>query len=106
LENDPLSPPEGEAAQGEHPLDPLFFRDIFQPYLELSQQGGCPSGGGGSMKSWSPQERLFVSMRISTEPISRIFFLYRFLIKDPGKCSFSRYSALKNKIRDLLFPCS
>jgi hypothetical protein len=25
MENDPLSPPEGEAAQGEHPLDPLFF---------------------------------------------------------------------------------
>jgi hypothetical protein len=68
LENNPLSPPEGEAAQGEHPLDPLFFRDIFQPYQVLSQQGVCPSGGGGSMKRWSPQERLFVSMRISTEP--------------------------------------
>jgi hypothetical protein len=106
LENDPLSPPEGEAAQGEHPLDPLFFRDIFQPYQELSQQGGCPSGGGGSMKRWSHQERLFVSMRISTESVSGIFSLYIFLIKDPGKCSFSRYSALKNKIRDLLFPCS
>jgi hypothetical protein len=37
LENDPLSPPEGEATQGEHPLDPLFFWDIFQPYQELSQ---------------------------------------------------------------------
>jgi hypothetical protein len=37
LENDPRSPPEGEAAHGEHPLDPLFLRDIFQPYQELSQ---------------------------------------------------------------------
>jgi hypothetical protein len=25
---DPLSPPEGEAAQGEHPLDPLFSKGI------------------------------------------------------------------------------
>jgi hypothetical protein len=57
-----------EAAQGEHPLDPLFFRDIFQPYQELSQQGGCPGGGDGHMKSWRSHERLFVSMRISTEP--------------------------------------
>ncbi len=24
-ESDPLSPPQGEAAQGERPLDPLFF---------------------------------------------------------------------------------
>jgi len=39
LENNPLSPPEGEAAQGEHPLDPLFSRGIFQPYQELSQWG-------------------------------------------------------------------
>jgi len=69
LEKDPLSPPEGEAAQGEHPLDPLFFQDTFQPYQELSQLRGCPSGGGGSMKRWSPQERLFVSLRISTEPL-------------------------------------
>jgi hypothetical protein len=36
-EGDPLSPPEGEAACGEHPLDPFFSRSIFQPYQELSQ---------------------------------------------------------------------
>jgi hypothetical protein len=35
LENDPLFPPEGEAAQGEHPPAPPLFWDIFQPYLEL-----------------------------------------------------------------------
>jgi len=29
LEGDPLSPPEGEAAQGEHPLVPLFFKEYF-----------------------------------------------------------------------------
>ena len=103
LENDPLSPPAGEAAQGEPPLDPLFFRDIFQTYQELSQLGGCPSGGGGSMKRWSHQERLFVSMRISTEPVSRIFSLYIFLTKDPGKCCFSGYSTHGNIIRDLVF---
>jgi len=26
FESDPLSPPEGEAACGEHPLAPLFYR--------------------------------------------------------------------------------
>jgi hypothetical protein len=43
--------------------------------------GGCPSGGGGSMKSWSPQERLFVFMRISTEPF---FFTIDFLSAIPA----------------------
>jgi hypothetical protein len=28
LEGDPLSPPEGEAAQGEHPLDPPLFQRV------------------------------------------------------------------------------
>ena len=41
---------------------------VVQRPFDLHPLGGCPSGGGGSMKSWSPQERLFVSMRISTEP--------------------------------------
>jgi len=35
-EGDPLSPSEGEAAQGEHPLDPLSVAIILW---------GCPSGG-------------------------------------------------------------
>ena len=64
----PSLPQRGKQSKGSIPLTPSFFQDIFQPYQELSQQGGCPSGGGGSMKSWNPQERLFVSMRISTEP--------------------------------------
>jgi hypothetical protein len=29
---------------------------------------GCPSGGGGSTICWSLQERLIVSIRISTKP--------------------------------------
>jgi hypothetical protein len=37
LENDPHSPPVGDAAQGEHSLDTLIFRDLVQPYQELSQ---------------------------------------------------------------------
>jgi hypothetical protein len=45
LENDPLSPPEGEAAQGEYPLDPLFYRDIFQDCQELSQFGDARAAG-------------------------------------------------------------
>jgi hypothetical protein len=31
--------------------------------------------------------------------ISRIFYLYRFLIKDRGKCSFSGYDAPENTIQ-------
>jgi hypothetical protein len=46
-EGNPLSPPKGEAAQREHPLDPLFFTEYyFQPSQGLSHYGGCPSGAG------------------------------------------------------------
>jgi hypothetical protein len=31
IEGDPLSPPEGEAAHGEHPLDPSFYRVSTEP---------------------------------------------------------------------------
>jgi len=67
-EGDPLSPPQGEAACGEHPLDPPpFLEYYFQPYQGLSQYRGCPSGGGGSTIGWSPKERLIASLRISTK---------------------------------------
>jgi hypothetical protein len=33
-EGDPLSPPEGEASQGEHPLDPLRFPGFFPALLK------------------------------------------------------------------------
>ena len=39
LEGDPLSPPEGEATQGEHPLDPLHFRG----YINLLKNIGLSS---------------------------------------------------------------
>jgi hypothetical protein len=68
-EGDPLSPPEGEAAQGEHPLDPLLlfpffsfveildYHRLFHQNSEwLSHRGGCDSGGGAGI-SRSPQER-------------------------------------------------
>jgi hypothetical protein len=45
-EGDPLSPPKGEATQGEHPLDPHFRCIFHQPCERLSHSGGCPSGGG------------------------------------------------------------
>jgi hypothetical protein len=54
LEDDPLSPPEGEAAQGGLPLDPLFFRDIFQPYQELSQIRGMPERLGRKHEKLEP----------------------------------------------------
>ncbi len=34
FEGDPLSPPEGDATQGEYPLDPLLFRG-FQQSLKM-----------------------------------------------------------------------
>jgi hypothetical protein len=59
----PLSPPVGEAAQGDHPLAPFFIRRIIFNLLGvLSQYGGCLGGGGGSTMCWSPQERLLVSL--------------------------------------------
>jgi len=71
-ENDPLSPPEGEADQGDHPLDPFFilpfFPEVFhEPSVVLSHHGGCPRGGGGGAKRWNPQERQRFSS-ISPEP--------------------------------------
>jgi hypothetical protein len=46
LENDPLSPPEGEAAQGEHPLDPLlFFRIYFNRIRSYRNRGDARATG-------------------------------------------------------------
>jgi hypothetical protein len=43
-ESDPLSPPEGEAPQGEHPLDPLFLGNFINlpapPCLEEALRRG------------------------------------------------------------------
>ncbi|MCX6684559.1 MAG: hypothetical protein NTZ37_07525 [Methanoregula sp.] len=62
-DGDPLSPPEGEAAQGEHPLAPSFVKVFHQPSDDYRNIGGCPSGGGGSTMCWSSQERLLVSLQ-------------------------------------------
>jgi hypothetical protein len=34
-EGDPLTPPEGEAAQGEHPPDPFFREEIFINFMRF-----------------------------------------------------------------------
>jgi hypothetical protein len=67
----PSLPQRGRQHAGSIPLTPSFS-EYFSTLSGVIAIGGCPNGGGGSMKSWSPQERLFVSMRISTEP----FFNY------------------------------
>jgi len=47
-EDDPLSPPEGEAACGEHPPAPSFVKVFHQPSDDYRNIGGYLSGGEGS----------------------------------------------------------
>ena len=69
-EGNPLSPQKGEAACGKHHLYPLFFRIIIFNIIRcFRNRGDDESGGGGSTTGWSPQERLIVSMRVSTKLI-------------------------------------
>jgi hypothetical protein len=70
----------GEAAQGEHPLDPLFFGVFFFNLISGYRNRGCPSGGGGNTVCWSPQERLIVFMRVSIKPFitERILIVIRY----------------------------
>ena len=45
-EGNPLSPPEGEAAQGEHPLDPLSFSPVSKEIFSSTFYrivSGCPT---------------------------------------------------------------
>jgi hypothetical protein len=51
-EGDPLSPPEGEASQGVHPLTPIS--EDLVALLRLSLIEGCQSDEDGSAKCWSP----------------------------------------------------
>jgi hypothetical protein len=67
MENDPLSPPEGEAVQGEHPLDPLFLGYI-STLSGIFAIRGMPEQRGRNHEKLELQERLFVSMRILAEP--------------------------------------
>jgi hypothetical protein len=45
-EGDPLSPPKGEAAQGEHPLDPPLFRWINISLMRGYHNWGMPEQRG------------------------------------------------------------
>jgi hypothetical protein len=62
----------GKQPKGMLPLIPSFLKSIFQPSRGVIAIGGGLNGGGGSTMGWSPQERLIVSLRISTKPISAI----------------------------------
>jgi hypothetical protein len=42
----PPSPPKGEASQGKHPFDPLFFGVFHQLYTGNRNNGGLSGGGG------------------------------------------------------------
>jgi hypothetical protein len=53
-ECDPLSPPEGEAACGEHPPDPLIFLDCFlrhYRYMGMPQRRGLKAQCAGAPRS-------------------------------------------------------
>jgi len=54
LENDPLSLPEGEAAQGEHPLDPLFFSGYISTLSGVIANGGMPERWGRKHEKLDP----------------------------------------------------
>jgi hypothetical protein len=54
LEKDPLSPPEGEAAQGEHPLDPLFFSGYISTLSGVIAIGGMPEWRGWKHEKVEP----------------------------------------------------
>jgi hypothetical protein len=46
LEGDPLSPPDGEAAYGEHHLDPLFIKEYFSTLSGVIAIGGMMRAAG------------------------------------------------------------
>ena len=54
LENDPLSPPEGEAAQGGHPPDPLFFSGYISTLSGVITTGGMPGRRGRKHEKVEP----------------------------------------------------
>jgi hypothetical protein len=54
LENDPLSLTEGEAAQGGHPLDPLFFPGYISTLSGVLVIGGIPEWRGRKHEKLEP----------------------------------------------------
>jgi hypothetical protein len=65
-EGDLLSPPEGEAACGVHPLDPLC--NLVNLMRGNRNVGGCPGGGGGGETKSSQELYDLIFLSISTEP--------------------------------------
>jgi len=51
FECDPLSPPEGEAAQGERPLDPLFSGVFPETFFRAIAPWGMPTRRGWRRES-------------------------------------------------------
>jgi hypothetical protein len=87
LENDPLSPPEGEAAQGEHPLDPLFFLGYISTLSGVIAIGGMPERRGRK------HEKL--------EPPRAIVCFY----EDFNRTNFSRNISRARKNPAIICPC-
>jgi hypothetical protein len=54
LENDPLSPPEGEATQGEHPPGPLFFSGFISTFSGVIAIRGMPERRGRKHEKVEP----------------------------------------------------
>jgi len=52
----------GEAAQGEHPLDPSFVGFFYQP-SDYRNRGDSRAAGAEAQCAKSPQERLLVSLQ-------------------------------------------
>ena len=76
LESDPLSPPEGEASQGVHPLDPPFFQRVSHENYELRDDGGAPRNPAYEGDSRTPK-RVHRVMGIGNRDIPNTF-LQRF----------------------------
>jgi hypothetical protein len=55
-EGDPLSPPEGEATQGEHPLDPLNFFRFKREFFICIMKGNCQDNFQSFLKRQNSQQ--------------------------------------------------
>jgi hypothetical protein len=85
-EGNPLSSPKGEAECGEHPLDPLFFKEYyFQPSQELSHLGDTQAAGAEARCAKSPKRAIdclyedfskafFLTISVLFLPIQSLFF--------------------------------
>jgi hypothetical protein len=81
LENDPLSPQEREAAQGEHPPDPLFFLGYVSTSSGVLAIGGMPERRGRKHEKQEPPRAIVCF----NEDFNRaIFFTIDFLPAIPA----------------------